>query len=84
MLSNKGLPAWRRFFLYFVIMFLVNQTSMTIFRAVAAIGRAVVLCNVIAFIYIAYSLMLCGFIVTHGARPSNPVAQSHGCMKNKS
>lgn len=50
-------------------MFLVNQTSMIIFRALAAIGRAVVLCNVIGFIYIAYSLMLCGFIITYSAHP---------------
>ncbi|CAL8470297.1 g9839 [Coccomyxa elongata] len=55
-----------RFFLYLLIMGLVNQTSITIFRATAAIGRAVVLCNVVAFIYIAYSLMLCGFIITYG------------------
>ncbi|EIE26053.1 ATP-binding cassette transporter [Coccomyxa subellipsoidea C-169] len=54
-----------RFFLYFLIHGLVNQTSITIFRATAAIGRAVVLCNVVAFIYIAYSLMLCGFIISY-------------------
>lgn len=58
-----------RFFLYFLIMFLVNQTSITVFRATAAIGRAMVLCNVVAFIYIAYSLMLCGFIITKGGLP---------------
>ncbi len=61
-----------RFFLYLLIMGLVNQTSITIFRATAAIGRAVVLCNVVAFIYIAYSLMLCGFIITYGEPPQVP------------
>lgn len=35
------------------------------FRAMAAIGRAVVLCNVVAFVYIAYTLMLCGFIISY-------------------
>ncbi len=58
-----------RFFLYFLIHGLVNQTSITIFRATAAIGRAVVLCNVVAFIYIAYSLMLCGFIISYSETP---------------
>jgi hypothetical protein len=54
-----------RFFLYFLIQGLVNQTSITMFRAMAAIGRAVVLCNVVAFVYIAYTLMLCGFIISY-------------------
>ena len=48
-------------------MTLINQTGITVFRAIAAIGRAVVLCNVLAFIYIAYALLFCGFIIPTGA-----------------
>ena len=40
------------FFYFLLIMVLVNQTSITIFRCIAAIFRAVVLSNVLAFIYI--------------------------------
>ena len=47
-------------------MTLINQTGITVFRAIAAIGRAVVLCNVLAFIYIAYALLFCGFIIPLG------------------
>ncbi len=47
-------------------MTLINQTGITVFRAIAAIGRAVVLCNVLAFIYIAYALLFCGFIIPYG------------------
>ena len=54
------------FFLYFLVMALVNQVAITLFRAIGAIGRAAVLCNVAAFIYIAFTLMLCGFIIIQG------------------
>ena len=50
-------------------MTLINQTGITVFRAIAAIGRAVVLCNVLAFIYIAYALLFCGFIIPLGSKP---------------
>ena len=50
-------------------MTLINQTGITVFRAIAAIGRAVVLCNVLAFIYIAYALLFCGFIIPLGTEP---------------
>ena len=56
----------RRFFLYFLIMALVNQVAITLFRTIGAIGRAAVLCNVASFIYIAFTLMLCGFIIVQG------------------
>ena len=56
-------------FEYWAIMTLINQTGITVFRAIAAIGRAVVLCNVLAFIYIAYALLFCGFIIPLGKEP---------------
>ena len=61
---------WCRVFEYWAIMTLINQTGITVFRAIAAIGRAVVLCNVLAFIYIAYALLFCGFIIPLSAYPS--------------
>ena len=66
---SPALNMWRRCRLleYFAIMTLINQTGITVFRAIAAIGRAVVLCNVLAFIYIAYALLFCGFIIPIGA-----------------
>ena len=51
-------------------MTLINQTGITVFRAIAAIGRAVVLCNVLAFIYIAYALLFCGFIIPYSEQPT--------------
>lgn len=62
----------RRFFLYFLIMALINQVAITLFRTIGAIGRAAVLCNVASFIYIAFTLMLCGFIITEGRGISRP------------
>ena len=59
-----------RLFEYFAIITLINQVGITVFRAIAAIGRAVVLCNVLAFVYIAYALLLCGFIIPLGTPPS--------------
>jgi hypothetical protein len=59
----------RSFFEYFIILALINQTGITIFRAIGAIGRAPVLCNVAAFLFIAYSLLLCGFTITQSAAP---------------
>lgn len=53
-------------------MTLINQTGITVFRAIAAIGRAVVLCNVLAFVYIAYALLLCGFIIPYGTFHCSP------------
>ena len=58
-----------RLFEYFAIITLINQVGITVFRAIAAIGRAVVLCNVLAFVYIAYALLLCGFIIPLGTLP---------------
>ena len=51
--------------MYCLIQGLVNQTSITVFRAMATICRAAVLCNVVAFAYIAYALILCGFIISY-------------------
>lgn len=46
-------PAFRcRFFYYMLMLVLINQASITIFRCIAAIFRAVVLANVMAFVYI--------------------------------
>lgn len=64
-------------FEYWAIMTLINQTGITVFRAIAAIGRAVVLCNVLAFIYIAYALLFCGFIIPLGREPC--LASSRYC-----
>lgn len=53
------------------------------FRAMAAIGRAVVLCNVVAFVYIAYTLMLCGFIISYSeTRFPNPRIYTITCSVN--
>ena len=65
-LQKKYRVCARRFFLYFLIMALVNQVAITLFRTIGAIGRAAVLCNVASFIYIAFTLMLCGFIIVQG------------------
>ena len=63
---KKDAVCARRFFLYFLIMALINQVAITLFRTIGAIGRAAVLCNVASFIYIAFTLMLCGFIIVQG------------------
>ena len=59
--------AWmRRFFLYVWIAFLINQTATAAFRTIAAVLRAPVLCNVASFLYIAFTLLLNGFIIPQG------------------
>ncbi len=55
-----------------MILAIINQTGISIFRAIGAIGRAPVLCNVAAFLFIAYTLLLCGFTITQRA-PHSPV-----------
>ena len=55
-----------RFFYFFLIMFLVHQTAMTIFRAIGVVLRAVVLANVGAFLFIGCALLWNGFIIQKG------------------
>eukprot|EP00891_Asterochloris_glomerata_P006227 jgi/Astpho2/6227/Aster-03635 len=56
-------PQPGRFFLFLLYTFLVNQQAITIFRAIAAVGREVVLCNAFCFCYIGFGLLCNGFLV---------------------
>lgn len=53
----------RRFFIFLVIVLLVHQTAITIFRAIGAVLRAVVLANVGAFVFIGCALLFNGYII---------------------
>ena len=56
-----------RFFLYLLILFLTNQASIMGFRAIAAICRAVVVSNMVAFLYVGGVMLFNGFIIQQGA-----------------
>ena len=56
----------RRFFLFALIMVLTNHTAISIFRAVAAIFRAVVISNMMAFLFVGFFLLFNGFIIQQG------------------
>ena len=57
------LPPPCRFFLFLVIMLLVHQSSVSIFRAIGALCRAVVLSNMVSFLYVGGALLFNGFII---------------------
>lgn len=52
--------------MYLLVMILLNQVSISIFRSVAAIFRAVVIANTAAFVYIACALLFSGYIIQEG------------------
>ena len=57
----------RRFFLYLLMLFLTNQASIMGFRAVAAVCRAVVVTNMVAFLYVGGVMLFNGFIIQQSA-----------------
>jgi len=52
LILEKIIHDFCRFFYFMLVLVLINQASITIFRCIAAIFRAVVLANVMAFVYI--------------------------------
>ncbi len=51
-----------------LVLIMINQTSITIFRCIAAIFRAVVLANVMAFVYIVRAFVAYMLCLSAGVR----------------
>lgn len=71
--------ACSRFFIYLIVNVLMHIASVTLFRATAAIGRQVVLANILSFVAIAMTLLFTGFIIPQ-REPAYALHRQISCM----
>jgi hypothetical protein len=57
-----------RFLCFYIILFLVHQTAVAMFRVIAALLRNLVLATALGSLFLVIYLMLSGFILAHRAR----------------
>ena len=65
-----------RFFCFYVILFLVHQTAVAMFRVIAALTRNLVLATSLGSLFLVIYLMLSGFILAQRASCSNSHASA--------
>jgi len=73
-----------RFFLFLLINFLCHSVSVSQFRAIAAITRALVLANISAFLLVLMSFLFGGFIIAKREFPPSPGCCSWYCKAGNS
>ena len=56
---------WCRFFYFWLLMFLVHQTSVGIFRLMGAIGRTLVIATTFGSILVLFIVTLSGFVLAY-------------------
>ena len=57
-----------RFLCFYIILFLVHQTAVAMFRVIAALLRNIVLATALGSLFLVIYLMLSGFILAQRAR----------------
>ncbi len=60
---QSGLCACCRFLCFYIILFLVHQTAVAMFRVIAALTRNLVLATSLGSLFLVIYLMLSGFIL---------------------
>ncbi len=73
MLSSKCIVfGWRRFFFFWLLMFLVHQMSVAMFRLMGAIGRTLVIATTFGSTLVLFVVTLSGFVLAYPQVGLNP------------